>query len=108
MNVLYIASTYPTPEEGSSLYTDLTEQLKEKKHNVVVVVAEEKKKINKTQIKNERNIEVLRVKTGNLYNVSLIEKAISFITLQYKLKKAINKYLKNEKFDLILFMALIG
>ena len=105
MNVLYIASTYPTPEEGSSLYTDLAEQLKEKNHNVVVVVAEEKKKINKTQIKNERNIEVLRVKTGNLYNVSLIEKAISFITLQHKLKKAINKYLKNEKFDLILFMA---
>lgn len=105
MNILYIASTYPTPEEGSSLYTDLAEQLKEKKHNVVVVVAEEKKKIDKTQIKNERNIEVLRVKTGNLYNVSLIEKAISFITLQHKLKKAINKYLKNEKFDLILFMA---
>lgn len=105
MNILYIASVFPTPKEGSNLYTDLAEELIEKGNKVTVVVSEERQKIDKTQMQEERNIKVLRVKTGNLYDVSLYEKAISFITLQTKLKNAIKEYLSNEKFDLIIFMS---
>lgn len=105
MNVLYIPATFPSPDEGNNIYTDLAEQLKEDGHNVLILVSQEKKKNKKTQFFHERGLKVLRVNTGNLYNVGLIEKAISFITLQSKLKRAINEYLSNEKFDLILFMA---
>lgn len=105
MNILYIPATFPNPTEGSNLYTDLAEQLKENGHRVIVLVAEEKKKNSETKFYNERGIKVLRVKSGNLYNVNVIEKAISFITLQSTLKRAIKSYLSNEKFDLILFMA---
>lgn len=74
-------------------------------HKITVIVAEEKKKINKTTLLYERGIPVLRVRIGNLYNVSFIEKGITFITLQRKLKKAIKRYLNNENYDMILFMA---
>ncbi len=105
MNILYMPATFPNPTEGSNLYTDLAEQLKQNGHKVIVLVAEEKKKNSETKFYNERGIKVLRVKSGNLYNVNVIEKAISFITLQSTLKRAIKSYLTNEKFDLILFMA---
>ena len=105
MKILFIASIFPKENEEDNIYTDLAEELKKKGHEVVVLVLEERKNIKKTKIQKERNIEVLRVKTGNIYNVSLSEKAISFITMQDKLKSAIEKYLSNYNFNLILFMS---
>lgn len=105
MKVLYIASIFPKENEEDNIYTDLAEALKEKGHDVVVVVSDERKNASETRMCRERNIEVIRVKTGNLYNVGLFEKATSFITMQNKLKDAINKYLDDKKFDLVLLMA---
>ena len=76
-----------------------------KKHNVTVIVSEEKKKIRKTQIQKERNMKVIRAKVGNMYSVSFFEKGISFITMQHIMKKVIKDYLKDERYDMILFMA---
>ena len=104
MNILYVASIFPKQNENSNIYTDLAEKLV-KKHKVTVLVSEEKRKINDTVMSNERGMDVLRVKTGNLYNVSFVEKGITFVTMQSKIKKAIKKYLSDRNFDLILFMA---
>lgn len=104
MNILYISISFPRKEEGDNLYTDLAEELSNK-HNVTVLVAEEKKKTKETILKEERGMEVLRVRTGNMYNVGLVEKAISYITLQLQLKSAIKKYLKYKKYDMVIFTA---
>lgn len=103
MNILFITPSFPN-EDGQNIYTDLAQEIA-KKHKLTVVVAEEKKKINENQLKEERGFDVLRVKVGNLYSVSFLEKGLSFITMQRKMKKAIKKYLKDEKYDFILFMA---
>ena len=105
MNILYIASIFPTPKEGENLYTDLASELVENGHKVTVIVSEEKRKIDDTKVCIERNFNVIRVRTGNLYEIGSVEKAISFITLQSKMKNAINKYLSDEKFDMIVFMS---
>ena len=105
MNILYIASIFPTPKEGENLYTDLASELVENGHKVTVIVSEEKRKIDDTKVCMERNFNVIRVRTGNLYEIGSVEKAISFITLQSKMKNAINKYLSDEKFDMIVFMS---
>ena len=105
MNILYIASIFPTPKEGENLYTDLASELVENGHRVTVIVSEEKRKIDDTKVCMERNFNVIRVRTGNLYEIGSVEKAISFITLQSKMKNAINKYLSDEKFDMIVFMS---
>lgn len=46
---------------------------------------------------------MLRVRSGNLYDVSLIEKGITVLLLKQRLIYAMKKYLKGMKFDFILF-----
>ena len=102
---MFITSDYSKPEKGSNIYTDLAEALKNNNHDIKVVVTEEKKKIDQTTLFMENNIPVLRVKTGNLYEVSFVEKAFTFLTLSKALKKGIKKFFGNEKFDLVLFQS---
>ena len=103
MDVLYISTVFPKENENSTIYTDLAEGLAARGHHVTVVVAEEKKKIKHTKYACERNCSVLRVKTGNMYDVDMIKKGISILMLEYQLKYAINKYLSDHRFDFVLF-----
>lgn len=105
MRILFITSDYKTPEKGSNIYNDLAYALHKKGHLIKVVVAEEKKNTTRTYMAEENEIPVLRVKTGNLYEVGLIEKGLTFLTIARNLKKGIKEYLNNDKFDLILFQS---
>ena len=105
MRILFISSDYSAPDKGSNIYTDLADALNKHNHIVKVVVAEEKKKIDRTTLTEENGIPVLRVRTGNLYEVSLVEKTMTFLTISHDLKKGINKFFGNESFDLILFQS---
>lgn len=105
MRILFISSDYLSPDKGSNIYTDLAAALTEHNHVVKVVVAEEKKKIDKTTLFEENGIPVLRVKTGNLYEVGFVEKTMTFLTISSDLKTGIKKFFGNEDFDLILFQS---
>ena len=105
MRILFITSDYLRPEKGSNIYTDLAEALNKQNHIIKVVVAEEKKKIDKTTLYEENQIPVLRVRTGNLYEIGFAEKAVTFLTISRDLKRGINKYFSHEEFDLILFQS---
>lgn len=104
-NILMITSEYPNISKSSNIYTDLAEALKNNGYSVTVAITEESKNIDKTQIFNENGIDVLRVKVGNIYNVSLIEKGITFLKSGFLLKQAIAKFLNKRNFDLVLFMS---
>lgn len=105
MRILFITSDYKTPDKGSNIYTDLAYALHKRGHQIKVVVAEEKKNTTHTYLNEENEIPVLRVKAGNLYEVGLIEKGITFLTIAKDLKKGIKKYLDKDEFDLILFQS---
>ena len=90
MRVLFITSDYLRPEKGSNIYTDLADALNKNNHIVKVVVAEEKKNIDKTTLFEENGIPVLRIKTGNLYEIGFVEKALTFLTISRDLNKGIN------------------
>ena len=90
MRILFISSDYLAPNKGSNIYTDLAEALNNHNHIVKVIVAEEKKKVSRTVLSEEKGIPVLRVRTGNLYEVSLFEKTMTFLTISRDLKKGIN------------------
>lgn len=104
MKILYISTVFPRVGT-STIYTDLAERLVESGHRVIVVTTEERKSGNATGVYDERGCKVLRVKTGNMYDVGLLEKGISTITLSLFIKRAIRRYLSVEKIDLILFEA---
>ena len=105
MNVLYISTVFPREKESSTIYTDLAEELVKCGHTVTVLVAEEKKRARKTTISTERACKVVRVKTGNMYDVNFIEKGLSIITLPFFLKMALLQYLAKDSYELILFEA---
>lgn len=103
MKVLYLSTVFPKISDSSTIYTDLAEELVARGHQVTVVAAEEKKKSEGTRIVNERGCRILRVKTGNMYDVNIIEKGISVLLLETKMRNALCKHLSREEFDLILF-----
>ena len=105
MKILFITSDYLKPECGTNIYTDLADTLNKKNHIIKVVVPEQKKRIDKTTLFIENSIPVLRVRTGNLYEVGLVEKTMTFLRISNDLIKGINKYFGNESFDLILFQS---
>ena len=104
MNILYISIAFPKEEEGSNLYTDLAETIS-KDNNITVLVADEKNNGADVQISTERGIEVIRTKVKKMYGVSLVEKALSYLSLPYKMNKTIKKYLSNREYDMILYTA---
>ena len=49
------------------------------------------------------NHSILKVKTLNIQKTNIVEKGIGTILLEYQFEKAINKYYRDIKFDLILY-----
>lgn len=104
MKILYISTVFPESSESSTIYTDLAEELA-KKHNVTVLTNIEKNKNKKSYLTKERGCTVLRVRTGNQYNVNFIEKTVSILTMPYLMIKGIKNYLQINTYDLILYEA---
>lgn len=103
LKILYISNVFPKQEQNSTIYTDLAEELNRRGHRIFVVASEERHNLSQTWLGKERGIPVLRVRSGNLYDVSLLEKGITVLLLKPRLISAIKKYLKNMQFDFILF-----
>ncbi|OLS41100.1 glycosyltransferase family 4 protein [Bacillus sp. MRMR6] len=103
MRVLYIATSFPEPDKGATIYTDLAEALNEAGHEITVAVSEQAKNKEHTEMKKERGFDVLRIVTGNYYDVGFIEKGITTLKIPFLMKKGIEKYLGGRKFDFILF-----
>jgi glycosyltransferase involved in cell wall biosynthesis len=102
-NILFIFLRHSENPNDSTLTKDLSDEFFRQGNNVSIVTILEKKYKKETQIKIENGYEVLRVKTGNYFNVSnKIEKGITSLTMIPKLKKEIIKYLGKKKYDLII------
>ena len=105
MRVLYIATWFPEPASGATIYTDLAEALHEAGHKITVAVPESVGNKKRTTIKKERGFEVLRVVTGNYADLSFVQKGFTTLKIPMLMKRGIYKHLKNRKFDFILFEA---
>jgi len=103
VNVLFLMISFPDIKKNSNLYTDLVEEFNKNGHNVYIATLSEKKYNKDTYIKETNGLTVLRVKCGDLFNVNLIKKGITTISISCKFKKAINKYFNNTKFDLVIY-----
>lgn len=103
MRFLYIATSFPEPEKGATIYTDLAEALNDAGHEITVAVSEQAKNKKTTEMKLERGFNVLRIVTGNYYDVGIIEKGITTLKIPLLMRSGISKYLGNNKFDMVLF-----
>ncbi len=103
LRILYIATSFPEQTKGATIYTDLAEALHESGHEITVAVSEQSKNNVNTEINKERGFDVLRIVTGNYYDVGFIEKGITTFKIPILMRKGVRKYLGKKKFDVILF-----
>lgn len=100
MNILFLTLVF---SESRGIYTDLMQEMKARGNKVYVVTPIERKYNQDTSLNKINDINVLKVKTGNIQKVNKIEKGISTLLLEKQFIKAINKHLSDVKFDLIVY-----
>jgi glycosyltransferase involved in cell wall biosynthesis len=100
MKVLFLMFAFPDMNNSFNMYTALVDMFYKNGNQVTIVAPATDLK--STGIKTEKGIEVLRVKTLPIKNVSNIRKGIANILLPYQYKRALDKFYKNQKFDLII------
>lgn len=100
MNILFLTLVF---SESRGIYTDLMEEMRARGNEVYVVTPIERRHNRETNLTKINGLNVLRVKTGNIQKVNKIEKGISTLMLEKQFIKAIDKYLSNVKFDLIVY-----
>lgn len=102
MNILFLFLRHSENPTDSTLTKDISDEFYRQGHSVKVVTLLEKKYNRDTKLKIENGYPVLRVRTGNYFDSpGKIEKGITALTMPKNLEKAIKKYFKHEKFDLI-------
>lgn len=85
------------------LYTELAEEFYNQGHEVYIATILEDKCGKETIYKNEYGLDVLRIHTGDMFNVNMLKKGITTMLIPSIFKRAINKYFKNLKFDLVIY-----
>lgn len=98
MNVTFLMIAYPDVSRNTNMYTDLVQEFVRNSHNVFVVAPSEKN----TTLSMEGGANVLRVKTGKLFNVNPFVKGVSNVLLHTQFKKSIIKFLDDIEIDLVI------
>ena len=102
MKILFITMVWP--KQGcSNMYTDLVNEFVDNGHNVYVATLCEKRMGIRTGLQRENNVDVLRVRCGNIQKVNKYKKVISSFVGGYLLYHNVKKFFKGTKFDLIVF-----
>ena len=104
MNILFLTLSKMEDINQRGIYTDLVKELSERGINIYVVSPRQKRENLPTELTKIDNINILKVKTGNITSTkSFIEKGISTIRIEYQYLKAIKKYFKNVKFEMVMY-----
>ncbi len=103
MQILFLTIGAVKSFNNNGAYTDLLKRFSKEGHKVYVVGAVEKRENLPTTYTSEYGINILNVRVGNITKTNLIEKGISTLTIGKLYNKAISKYLRDVKFDLILY-----
>lgn len=103
MNILFLTLHPISDISERGIYTDLTREFIRHGHQIYIVVPAERRFHLSTGIKESEGAKILSVKTLNIQKTNLIEKGLGTLLLEYQYQRAIRKYWKNIKFDLILY-----
>jgi len=85
------------------IYTDLIRELANQGVNMYVVSPREKRSGLPTETVTQGNINILKVKTGNITKVGMIEKGISTIKIEGQYLKAVKSHFAQVKFDMVMY-----
>lgn len=104
MNVLFLTIGAGMDKiHTSSIYNDLMRKFANEGHQVYVVYPNERRSHLGDTLKEEEAFHLLGVKTLNVQKTNAVERGLGQVTLEYLYQRAIKKYFKRIKFDLILY-----
>ena len=103
MNVLFLTIGRMESIANRGIYTDLLRCFIENGDEVYTVSSYEKRTKSKTELIMDNGVHMLHVKIGNITKCSIIEKGISTVLIESQFIKAIKKYYKDIKFDLVIY-----
>jgi glycosyltransferase involved in cell wall biosynthesis len=103
MKVLFLTLSKINTIEEQSIYQDLLRKFRDEGHYIYIVSPLERRYNRKTNLIYEDKVNILNVWTPNIQKTNIIEKGFGTLILEFIFKKAINKFFKNEKFDLIMY-----
>ncbi|MDB2567132.1 glycosyltransferase family 4 protein [Flavobacteriaceae bacterium] len=102
-NILFVTSVRVESILDKFVYTDLINEFVKNDHNVFVVSPFERRLKKKTKLYQDKSLTILNVRTLNLQKINFFEKTISTFYIWVQFKKAIDKYLCDINFDLIIY-----
>lgn len=97
--VIFLMFAFPDMNKSFNMYTALVDEFHQNGHSVTVLAPAFDD--GKTSVCIENKIEVLRVKTLPIKNVSNWKKGISNLLLPYQYYKALRRHYPNEEFDVV-------
>lgn len=103
MNVLFLTLSNINGIKGHSIYSDLMRTFRNKGHYLYIVSPAERRTKQKTHLLQIDGVHFLKVKTFNIQKTNFVEKGIGTVMIEAQFKRAIQKYLTDVKFDLILY-----
>ena len=104
MNILFLTlSQQFLHVEEPGIYTDLMKYFRDNGHNIYVVMPFERRFKKQTALNEICGFHVLGVKTLNVQKTNMIEKGLSYVLLERQFVNGIRKYLKDIKFDVVLY-----
>lgn len=103
MNILFLTISEIRDIEEHTIYCDLLRCFRDNGHEIFTVSPYERKTKMRTEYKHINGVHMLHVSTGNITKCGLFEKGISMILIESIFTNKIKKYLKNVKFDLIMY-----
>lgn len=103
MNILFLTLVGIASIEDRGIYQDLLRKFRDEGHQVTIVCPVERRLSIATNLQHKEGVQLLQVKTLNITKAHFFEKGIGTFAIEYQYLNAIKKYLKNHKFDLVLY-----
>ena len=103
MNILFLTLLGNTKVSDRGIYNDLVRHFQKQGHNVCLITPWERKYKKETALIEEDGVSILGVKSLNVQKTNFIEKGLANMILPFLCELAIKRYIKDLKFDLILY-----
>lgn len=103
MNILFLTLGQIYDFKQSDIYTDLMECFVQHGHHVIIVSPYERRMGKNTEYYEADGAKFLVVKTLNIQKTNIIEKGLGTLLIGWQYKRAIKKYLRKEKIDLVTY-----
>lgn len=103
MNILFLTMVQLLDVSQKGVYTDLMRKFRDEGHQVYIVSPRERWTGLNTSMKGIDGVHILGVKTLNIQKTGIIEKGVGQLIVSLQYKRAIRRYIKGLKFDLILY-----